>query len=140
VNARNRGRSRLDVGASGQFYEFPEEDFFGLGMDSVESNRTNYLLDAIESGVAVRWKPSRLQFGGGVAYFSPCVQLRRFLLVRRADRGENRPVRTVLRVRGRTLSRIRLAVHRTPLPPSMARTRVPKSRMSGKIASRAGTG
>ena len=71
VNARNLGGSRVDVGVSGQYYEFPQEDFFGLGMDSLESNRTNYLLDAIESGVAVRWKPSRLEFGGGVAYFSP---------------------------------------------------------------------
>ena len=73
VNARNLGGSRVDVGVSGQYYEFPQEDFFGLGMDSLESNRTNYLLDAIESGVAVRWKPSRLEFGGGVAYFSPRV-------------------------------------------------------------------
>ena len=73
VNARNLGGSRVDVGVSGQFYEFPQEDFFGLGMDSLESNRTNYLLDAIESGVAVRWKPSRLELGGGVAYFSPRV-------------------------------------------------------------------
>ena len=73
VNARNLGGSHVDVGVSGQYYEFPQEDFFGLGMDSLESNRTNYLLDAIESGVAVRWKPSRLQLGGGVAYFSPRV-------------------------------------------------------------------
>ena len=73
VDARNLGGSRVDVGMSGQYYEFPQEDFFGLGMDSLESNRTNYLLDASESGVAVRWKPSRFQFGGGVAYFSPRV-------------------------------------------------------------------
>ena len=47
--------------------------FSASGMDSLESNRTNYLLDAIETGGAVRWKPSRLDFGGGVAYFSPRV-------------------------------------------------------------------
>ena len=73
VNARNLGGSRVDLGVSGQYYEFPQEDFFGLGMDSLESNRTNYLLDAIESGAAIRWKPSRLEVGGGVAYFSPRV-------------------------------------------------------------------
>jgi hypothetical protein len=73
VNGRNLGGSRVDIGLSGQYYEFPQEDFFGLGMDSLESNRTNYLIDAIESGVAVGWKPSRFQFGGGVAYFSPRV-------------------------------------------------------------------
>jgi hypothetical protein len=71
VNARNLGGSRIDLGVSGQYYEFPQEDFFGLGMDSLESNRTNYHLDAIESGVAVRWKPSRFEFGGDVAYFRP---------------------------------------------------------------------
>ena len=73
VDARNLGGSSVEVSASSQYYEFPQEDFFGLGMDSLESNRTNYLLDAIESGVAVRWKPSRLELGGGVAYFSPSV-------------------------------------------------------------------
>ena len=62
MNARNLGGSRVDVGAFGQYYEFPQEDYFGLGMDSLESNRTNYLLDAIESGGAVRWKPSQAGF------------------------------------------------------------------------------
>ena len=71
VNARNLGGSRIDLAVSGQYYEFPQEEFFGLGMDSLESNRTNYLLDGIESGVGVRWKPSRFEFGGDVAYFRP---------------------------------------------------------------------
>jgi Omp85 superfamily domain len=73
VNARNLGGSHVDVDVSGQYYEFPQEDFFGPGMDSQESNRTNYRLDAVESGIAIRWKPSRLQLGGGVAYFSPRI-------------------------------------------------------------------
>ena len=73
MTARNLGGSHVDIGASGQYYDFPQEDFFGLGMDSLESNRTNYRLEAYESGVTVRWKPSRLQFGGGVAYFSPRI-------------------------------------------------------------------
>ena len=73
VDARNLGGLPVDLGVIGQYYEFPQEEFFGLGMDSLESNRTNYLLDAREAGVTVRWKPSRLQFGGGVAYFRPQV-------------------------------------------------------------------
>ena len=73
VTARNIGGSRVDIGASGQYYDFPQEDFFGIGMDSLESNRANYRLEAYESGVTVRWKPSRLQFGGGVAYLSPRI-------------------------------------------------------------------
>ena len=73
VNARNLGGSRVDLGVSGQFYEFPQEDFFGLGMDSLEGNRTNYLLDALEGGVTVRWNPAQFQFGGGVSYFGPRI-------------------------------------------------------------------
>jgi Omp85 superfamily domain len=73
LNARNLGGSRVDVGVSGQYYEFPQEDFFGLGMESLESNETNFLLDAVETGVTVRWKPSKFEFGGGLAYFSPRV-------------------------------------------------------------------
>jgi hypothetical protein len=73
VNARNLGGLPVDVGVFGQYYEFPQEEFFGLGMDSLESNRTNFLLEAREAGVTVKWKPSRLQFGGGVAYSRPRV-------------------------------------------------------------------
>jgi hypothetical protein len=73
VDARNLGGRFIDANAFGQFFEFPQEDYFGIGMDSVESNRTNYLLEAVETGGAVHWRPSRLDFGGGVSYFSPRV-------------------------------------------------------------------
>ena len=73
INARNLGGAPIDVDAFGQYYEFPQEDFFGFGMDSLESARTNYLLDAIETGGAVRWRPSRLEFGAGASYLSPRI-------------------------------------------------------------------
>jgi hypothetical protein len=34
------GGAPLDVRARAQHYEFPQEDFFGLGQDSLEANRT----------------------------------------------------------------------------------------------------
>ena len=42
-------------------------------MDSLESNRTNYLLDVIETGGEVHWRPYKLDFGGGASYVSPSV-------------------------------------------------------------------
>jgi outer membrane protein assembly factor BamA len=58
---------------SGQYYEFPQEDFFGMGADSQESARTNYLLDAIEAGVRAQWRPSLLEFSAGAGYFGPSL-------------------------------------------------------------------
>jgi hypothetical protein len=73
VNARNLGGKPIDINAFGQYYEFPQEDYFGQGMDSLESDRTNYLLDAIETGASVHWKPYKLDFGAGASYLSPRV-------------------------------------------------------------------
>jgi hypothetical protein len=71
VNARNLGGKPIDINAFGQYYEFPQEDYFGPGMDSLESNRTNYLLDMIETGGAVHWRPYKLDFGAGASYLNP---------------------------------------------------------------------
>jgi len=71
--ARNLGGKPIDVNGFGQVYEFPQEDYFGQGMDSLEANRTNFLLDATETGGAVHWKPYKLDFGGGASYLSPRV-------------------------------------------------------------------
>jgi hypothetical protein len=73
LNARNLGGAKLDIETFGQYYEFPQEDFFGIGMNSQESDRSNYLLDATEAGATIRWRPSVLEFGGGAAYFSPRI-------------------------------------------------------------------
>jgi hypothetical protein len=42
-------------------------------MDSLENNRTNYLLDVVETGASVHSKPSKLDFGAGASYLSPRV-------------------------------------------------------------------
>jgi outer membrane protein assembly factor BamA len=73
VNARNLGGEPIDIGVFGQYTEFPQEDYFGVGMDSLESARTNYLLDTVETGGTVHWRPSKLEFGAGASYVSPRV-------------------------------------------------------------------
>jgi hypothetical protein len=74
LDFRNLGGAPIDVAIHGQFYEFPQEDFFGIGRDSLEDNRTNYLLDNVEGGASVRWRPATFwEFGGGASYLSPRV-------------------------------------------------------------------
>jgi hypothetical protein len=73
IDARNLGGRAIDITAFGQYYEFPQEDYFGAGMGSLEANRTNYLLDNIETGGAVHWRPYKLDFGGGASYMRPRV-------------------------------------------------------------------
>jgi hypothetical protein len=73
VDTLNLGGRAIDINAFGQYYEFPQEDYFGVGMDSLESNRTNYLIDASEAGGTVHWRPYKLDFGGGASYLSPRV-------------------------------------------------------------------
>jgi outer membrane protein assembly factor BamA len=64
----------VDLRVRAQRYEFPQEDFFGLGSNSRTEDRTNYLQEGTEVGAAVRWKPARtIEFGGGVALASPTI-------------------------------------------------------------------
>jgi hypothetical protein len=39
---------RLSVIALARYRYFPQEDYFGLGPDSLKDNRTNYLLEETE--------------------------------------------------------------------------------------------
>jgi outer membrane protein assembly factor BamA len=74
LDFRNIAGAPVDVAVHGQYYEYPQEDFFGIGRDSLESNRSNYLLDNVEGGVSVLWRPLKLwEFGGGASYVSPRV-------------------------------------------------------------------
>lgn len=64
----------LDLHVHGQYYEFPQEDFFGLGQDSQEGNRTNYLQRSTEGGADLRWTPvPLLEIAGGAAYLNPRI-------------------------------------------------------------------
>ncbi len=73
IDAHNIGGQPIDLNASGGYYKFPQEDYFGLGMDSSESDRTNYLIETAETGGSVRWRPFNLDLGAGAFYVSPRV-------------------------------------------------------------------
>jgi hypothetical protein len=68
---RDVAGSAVDIEGFGQYYDFPQEDFFGLGPDSSEEARTNYQLEAVETGALVRWRPSRLNVTAGTFFFRP---------------------------------------------------------------------
>jgi len=62
----------LDVTIGAQKYEFPQEDFFGFGASSLESNRSDYLLKSTEVGADLRWTPRRsLVFSAGLWQLRP---------------------------------------------------------------------
>jgi hypothetical protein len=74
VNVYRVGGAPLDLRVHGQHFEFPQQDFFGFGQDSLEENRTNYLLRNTEAGAAALWKPIQyLELEGGVAYLKPRI-------------------------------------------------------------------
>lgn len=71
---RNLGGAPLDLRVRTQYYEFPQEDFFGLGPDSRKQDRTDYLLGSTETGADLQWKPTKfVDLGGGIAYLTTRV-------------------------------------------------------------------
>jgi Omp85 superfamily domain len=74
ANARNLGGRSVAARVYGQYYEFPQEDFFGLGRDSQKDDRSDYLLRSGETGAVLQWKPVRfLDVSGGLSYLSPRI-------------------------------------------------------------------
>jgi outer membrane protein assembly factor BamA len=74
VEFRNLGGSFFNLGLRGKYFEWPQEDFFGIGFDAREADRTNYLLRQIEAGADFWAEPiRRLRIGGGTYYLSPSV-------------------------------------------------------------------
>src|SRR5262245_228817 len=73
-------RDRLMAEGYVRKYDYPQEDFFGLGPDSQRSNRTTFDINGEYVGGQLIARPVRpLTFGGGVEYLWPTV-----------GRGENR--------------------------------------------------
>jgi hypothetical protein len=71
---RNIGGSFFNVGLRGKYFEWPQEDFFGVGIEAREADRTNYLLRQLEAGSDFWVEPiRRLRVGGGAYYLSPSV-------------------------------------------------------------------
>ncbi|MBI2189016.1 MAG: BamA/TamA family outer membrane protein [Acidobacteria bacterium] len=74
VGFHDIGGSALDVTLRGQYYRFPQEDFFGLGQDSRREDRTDYLQEGTDVGAEARWNPVKfVEFGGGVSFLSPRI-------------------------------------------------------------------
>ena len=70
----NLGGGPLNAAVRGQYYEYPQEDFFGLGPQSVEENRTSFLVESAEVGADVWWQPTEgLRVGGSVSYLDPSI-------------------------------------------------------------------
>jgi hypothetical protein len=57
----------VDLVVSGDRHEFPEEDFFGFGSHSVDTDRTSYLLESTGVGGDLQWYPfAKVTLGAGL--------------------------------------------------------------------------
>jgi hypothetical protein len=67
-------RGRIEVGGNFFWNDFPQEDFFGIGNDSTEDQRTNYALEATDiSGFAALRPWFGVRVGGEIGYYSPSL-------------------------------------------------------------------
>ena len=57
VALQRLANERLEVGIQGTYREDPQEDFFGLGIDSLKENRTDFLYEASDVQGRVVFKP-----------------------------------------------------------------------------------
>src|SRR6185503_12677297 len=68
-------RNRLELGVEGIYRRQPQDDFYGLGLDSLEDNRVNFFLKANEvQGRGIYTVKPWLQVGSRVGQYSPSVQ------------------------------------------------------------------
>lgn len=74
VELLNAGGRPIDFAVSFLDEKRPREDYYGLGQDSREANRTEYRLDGTQTAIDLRWRPAaRVAIGGGVALLTPEV-------------------------------------------------------------------
>lgn len=58
----------VDARVRAEYYRYPQEDFFGLGPDSSQEDRTSYLQQGVERTADVIWRPIQgVEVGGGVS-------------------------------------------------------------------------
>jgi hypothetical protein len=68
------GGAPLTAGIRGQYFEYPQEDFFGTGQNSRTEDRTSYLHESREYGADLEWRPAGpLVLGGGIAFIRPTI-------------------------------------------------------------------
>ena len=74
ISLLNIGASWLNLALRGKYFEHPEEDFYGLGGDSDEDERSFYFLGGGQYGADIWLEPVRwFSFGGGAFYLNPHV-------------------------------------------------------------------
>lgn len=72
IGARQLGGSAVDVGLRVRAFDHPQEDFFGLGIDSRESDRTSYRLTGVESLAVATWRPApTVRLDASIGVISP---------------------------------------------------------------------
>ena len=71
---RNIAGAPVDFLFGGSHYRYPQEDFFGLGQDSLEDNRTDYLMESSDFGTEAQWRPHQhLSLVAGASYLTPDI-------------------------------------------------------------------
>ena len=71
VALRNIGDAPFNIAIEGLYYEHPEEDFFGFGPDSSETDRSSYLMEGTAFEAKAWFAPRRFRIGGGAGYLQP---------------------------------------------------------------------
>jgi hypothetical protein len=67
-------RNRIEVSSTFRWHDFPQEDFYGIGNGSAQSNRTNYALESTDISGRLAFKPRPwLRIGTDVGFFSPTI-------------------------------------------------------------------
>jgi hypothetical protein len=71
---RELAGGRVFAGVHGRMFEYPSEDFFGLGPDSRREDAVIYGLRSAEAGAAAGVRPMPwLSIGGGADYLTPSI-------------------------------------------------------------------
>lgn len=74
IARRDLGGRPVDVTLHVAAADHPQQDFFGVGIDSRESDRSSYRLRSVEGGGSVAWRPRQnLRLEAGYTYLSPRV-------------------------------------------------------------------
>jgi hypothetical protein len=67
-------REHLELGIEGTYRRHPQEDFYGMGFDSLKDDRSSFLYEGTETqGRAVVSPRSWLRMGGRLGYLAPAV-------------------------------------------------------------------